>query len=317
MRMAPGEPGSAADPALPGRLPNLIIAGVSKAGTTSLFQYLGQHSEICGSDIKELRYFAPFRHGGELEPIENLTQHFRHCAGQRYAMEATPGYFYGGGKLARGLRDICPEVNVLVSLRSPVERCWSWYRFGRSRLRLPEDLTFDAYLDRCEELHRAGTDGELEHQPFWGLGGGCYDTWFDEWVEELGPRFHVVYFEDLARDPAAVVRDVCRWLDVDETVVGGFTFAVENKTEHYRAARLQQLAVVVNRRSESFFRRHRAAKRWLRRAYYAVNRRSASHSIPPGARARLTEFYRPHNARLADQLASVGVAPPPWLGEGE
>ena len=75
---------------------------------------------------------------------------------------------------------MCPGVRVLVSLRSPVERCWSWYRFNRARLRLPEDLSFDAYLDRCEELHRAGVDGNLQHQPFWGLGGGCYDTWFDD-----------------------------------------------------------------------------------------------------------------------------------------
>lgn len=310
--MRPGEP---ADAVRPGRLPNLVIVGVSKAGTTSLFQYLQQHPEICGSDIKELRYFAPLRHGGELEPIENLTRHFRHCVGQRYAMEATPGYFYGGAALARGLGGICPDVHALVSLRAPVERCWSWYRFGRSRLQLPEDLSFDAYLDRCEELHRAGVDGDLEHRPFWGLGGGCYDTWFDAWVEELGPRFRVVFFEDLVRNPAAVVRGVCRWLGLDDTVVGGFEFPVENRTEHFRAARLQRVAVQVNRRSESFFRRHPVAKRRIRSAYYAVNRQPASDGIPPGARARLRAFYRPHDARLADQLAAVGVPPPPWLAD--
>jgi hypothetical protein len=312
-RVGPGEP---ADAVRPGRLPNLVIAGVSKAGTTSLFQYLGQHPDICGSDIKELRYFAPLRHGGELGPIDNLARHFRHCIGQRYAMEATPGYFYGGARLARGLREICPDVRALVSLRSPVERCWSWYRFGRSRLRLPEDLSFDAYLDRCEELHRAGVDGDLEHQPFWGLGGGCYDTWFDAWGSELGPRFHVVFFEDLARNPAAVVRDVCRWLGLDETVVDGFDFPVENRTEHYRAARLQRLAVQVNRRSESFFRRHPLAKRRIRSAYYAVNRQPASDGIPPDASARLRAFYRPHDARLVDQLAAIGAPPPPWLADG-
>ena len=228
-------------------------------------------------------------------------------------MEATPGYFYGGSRLARGLDEMCPGVRVLVSLRSPVERCWSWYRFNRARLRLPEDLSFDAYLDRCEELHRAGVDGNLQHQPFWGLGGGCYDTWFDAWVQELGPRFHVVFFEELARDPAAVVGDVCRWLEVDDIAVDGFEFAVANRAVHYRAAPLQRVAVAVNRRGETFFLRHRAVKSWIRSACFTINRRSMSERIPPSARARLGEFYRPHNDRLADQLASAGVRPPPWL----
>src|SRR3954454_23499000 len=186
----------------PGRLPNLIIVGVSKGGTTSLFHYLRQHPDICGSDIKELYYFAPLRHGGELGPIEDYAVHFRHCTGYRYAVEATPGYFYGGRPPARGVRDTCPDVHVVVSLRSPADRCWSWFRFQKSRLRIPKDMSFEAYLDRCEELHRAGVDGEIEHRGFWGLGGGCYDTWLDSWVEEFGERYRVVFFEDLVRAPA-------------------------------------------------------------------------------------------------------------------
>jgi hypothetical protein len=300
-----------------GRLPNLIIAGVSKGGTTSLFSYLGQHPDICGSDIKELRYFAPLRHGGELGPIEEYAHHFRHCTGYRYAVEATPGYYYGGRPMARGLQDVCPDVHVLVSLRAPDERCWSWFRFVKSRLRIPKDMSFDAYLDRCEELHRAGVDGDLEHQAFWGLGGGCYDVWFDSWVEELGERFRVVFFEDVARDPAGVVRDICRWLRLDEGVVDEFTFPVENRTEPYRAAGLQRVAVAFNRRGEQFFRRHRTAKRLIRSAYYAVNRQPSSEELPPAARARLAEFYRPHNARLAEQLSSAAVEPPTWLRNQE
>ena len=48
-------------PARSGRLPNLLVAGVSRGGTTSMFHYLGQHSEVGTSDVKELRYFTPLR----------------------------------------------------------------------------------------------------------------------------------------------------------------------------------------------------------------------------------------------------------------
>jgi hypothetical protein len=299
--------------AAPGRLPNLIIVGVSKGGTTSLFHYLRQHPDICGSDIKELYYFAPLRHGGELGPIEDYAVHFRHCTGYRYAVEATPGYFYGGRPLARGVRDTCPDVHVVVSLRSPADRCWSWFRFQKSRLRIPKDMSFDAYLDRCEELHRAGVDGEIEHRAFWGLGGGCYDTWLDSWVEEFGERFRVVFFEDLARAPVGVVRDLCRWLGLDEAVVDAFEFPVENQTAQYRAAGLQRVAVAVNRRGERLFGRHRTAKRWLRSAYHLVNRQPSNDGLSPAARARLANFYLPHNRRLVEQLASLGVELPAWL----
>jgi hypothetical protein len=298
-------------------LPNLIMAGVNKSGTTSLFYYLGQHPDICGSDIKELAYFGPLWRGGELEPIEDYASHFRHCTGYRYALEATPGYFYGGRRLARGIRETCPGAYVLVSLRSPIERCWSWFRFTKSRLQIPKEMSFDAYLDRCEELRRAGFDEKREHQAFfWGLRGGCYDVWFDAWAEEFGDRLHVVFFEDLARDPAGVVRGICRWLDLDEAVVDRFEFPVENKTQEYRAARLQRIAVAVNRHGERVFRRHRRAKRWLRAAYYTVNRQSSQDRPSPAARARLAEFYRPHNARLAEQLSSIGVDAPAWLQDG-
>ena len=52
-----------------GRLPNLVVIGVSKAGTTSLFEYLGRHRDVGLSDLKELRYFTPLRYG---EPLERL-----------------------------------------------------------------------------------------------------------------------------------------------------------------------------------------------------------------------------------------------------
>src|SRR4051812_35809281 len=72
-----------------GRFPNLLIAGVSRAGTTSMFHYLGQHSEICTSDVKELRYFTPLRYGEPLAPVDTYTGHFQGCLGRRYALEAT------------------------------------------------------------------------------------------------------------------------------------------------------------------------------------------------------------------------------------
>jgi hypothetical protein len=293
-----------------GRLPNLVIAGVSKAGTTSLFNYLGQHPEIGTSDVKELRYFSPLRHGGTLEPIETYTRHFRDCLHTRYALEATPGYFYGGSAVARALSQTCPDVRVIVSLRSPPERCWSWYRFVKSRLRIPRDMGFEDYLDRCAELHRAGVDGTVENQPFWGLGGGCYARWLDAWSQELGDRLRIVFFEDLAADPGGLVGSLLAWAGLDPEPLASLQFTAENQTVQYRSKALQQVAVRLNRRSERFFRRHVAAKRMLRSTYWAFNRAPEERGLPAASRARLDDFYAPHNERLDRQLAALGIVVP-------
>lgn len=292
------------------RLPNLVVVGVSKAGTTSLFDYLGRHPDVGQSDVKELRYFTPLRYGDPLPPLSSYAQHFRHCADQRYAVEATPGYFYGGRSVARGLHETCGSVRVVLSLREPGDRCWSWFRFVKSRLRIPRELGFDDYLDRCQELHDAGVDGEVEHQPYWGLGGGCYAEWLDDWVEEFGPDLRVVFFDDLVQHPEVVMDGLFDWLELDGGQGATAALEASNKTEQYRNRAVQRLAVSVNRRGERFFRRHPRLKRGLRSGYYALNRAEPSESMSATARERLDEFYRPHNARLSDQLARLGLALP-------
>lgn len=302
------------------RVADLVIAGVSKGGTTSLFSYLAQHPDVCPSDVKEVRYFTPLRYGEPLEPLSSYTRHFRHANGERFTMEATPGYLYGGRPLVRGMLQVSPEVRVIVSLRNPADRCWSWFNFVRSRARIPKNLPFEEYLQRCRALHDAGVDGSLEHQAYWGLGGGCYDRWVPDWFDELAGRLRIIFFDDIVRSPEETVRGLCEWLGLDTDVVPHLDFATENRTEQFRNRPAQQLALFVNRRAERFFREHPAVKRRLRGAYYAVNRDAAITTLPEACRTIMDDFYRPHLVTLADQLAAAGVTGlPTWLqgGPGE
>lgn len=295
-------------------LPNLVIVGVAKAATTSLFRYLAQHPDIYPADLKELRYFTPLRYGEPLPPIETYAAHFRGRTTQRYAVEATPGYFPGGRAVAEGIERTLNGARTILSLRDPSDRCWSYFRFVKSRVRIPQHMDFDTYLDRCEELHRLGIDGDREHQPFWGLGAGCYSMWFPSWVEVFGERLRVVFFDDVMQEPQSAVTEICGWLGLDTAPVAGFDYATDNKSEQYRHRRLQQTALALNRGAERFFTRHRRLKRSLTRVYHATN------SQPVGAKpsaetwARLAEFYRPHTLVMSRQLSAAGVhEQPSWL----
>jgi hypothetical protein len=294
-------------------LPNLLIAGVAKAGTTSLFRYLAQHPEICPSDVKETRYFEPLRYGEALPPIGTYAAHFRHWRGERYALEATPTYFYGGRRIAGAIRQTLPQVRVLVILRDPSDRCWSDFRFEQARGRVPADMDFDTYLDCCETLRAQGVDGRRENRSFTGLVEGCYANWLGDWFAELGNRLKVVYFDDLSSDASGTVAEICSWLDLDAAVVDGFDLAVENKTERVRSQAVQQMALAVNRRGEAIFRRYPTMKRRLRAVYYLANREPAELTVSASAARRMAEFYAPCDTRLASVVQTMGIARPPWL----
>lgn len=297
------------------RLPNLVIAGVAKAGTTSLFNYLAQHPEISPSDVKETRYFDPLRFGEALAPVESYAAHFRHWREEPYAVEASPAYFQGGQPIAAAIHATLPDARVVVSLRSPSDRCWSYFRFEKSRGNLPPGMDFEGYLDQCESLHARGVDGLRENRAYLGLYSGCYSRWMGDWWTEFGDRLKVIYFDDLSHQAVATVKDICAWLGIEVGVVDRFDLAVENRTEQVRSRTAQQVALAVNRRAERFFRQHPTTKRRLRRLYYLGNRSSEELTMRPQAAARLADFYHSYDKELAEQLEEMGVPRPPWWAD--
>src|SRR5206468_11965479 len=112
------------------RTPNLIVVGVPKAGTGSLFAYLSQHPDICPGDEKEIgyfNYFNPLRHSGEPPPLKEYAKHFAGCGDQRYRFEATPTYSYGGTPVIEAMKRLLASPKIVLTLRNPVDRLWSAY----------------------------------------------------------------------------------------------------------------------------------------------------------------------------------------------
>jgi hypothetical protein len=108
-----------------GRLPNLIIIGAMKCGTTSLHYYLSRHPQVMMSQPKELDFFAQ-----ELNWSKGLDWYTSHFTGVASIYgEASPNYtnypFWGG--VPERIAAIIPEVKLIYLVRDPIERAISHY----------------------------------------------------------------------------------------------------------------------------------------------------------------------------------------------
>jgi hypothetical protein len=129
-----------------GNLPNMIIIGAQKCGTTSLHYYLSLHPEISMSKQKELNFFLPKKnwHKG----IEWYKSNFIGRA--KIYGEASPGYsFYPVYKgVPERMYSIIPEAKLIYLVRDPVERIISHY--FHNYVDCNESKTFDEAVAASE-----------------------------------------------------------------------------------------------------------------------------------------------------------------------
>jgi hypothetical protein len=292
-----------------------IIAGVNKAGTSSLFVSLSTHPAIAASAIKETRYFLPARYRRPLEPPSVWEAYFAGAPDGAVRLEATPSYFYGGALLAECMNNRLPTSKVILAFREPVARAVSFFAYQKTRLRLPNEMSMADYLAIADRL-TADDFHDPENEKYMAFRGGCYADFLPGWLDTLGAdRIAVVAFEDLVETPAPVLRNLATFLELDPDAFPDDALSSENRTVGYRNARLQRLALGANDRLERFFRRQPGIERRLRAVYYRVNGRARAESVPPSVRDRLAARYEEPNARCAALLMNAGYALPAWLSD--
>lgn len=292
-------------------VPNLVVAGVNKAGTTSLFSALARHPDVGTSDVKETCFFLPLRYDEPMPPTAQYERHFAAAGDRPVLMEATPGYFYGGDRIAPVLADLRDDLQVVVVLREPVSRLLSFFRFKQAMLELPEALTADEYVEQCLQHPREELVRRRELNPWFGVEGGCYDRYLPPWQETFGDRLTVLFFDDLAADSERVVRDLGDRLGLDRSGWPEAPADQQNKTIAPKRRNLHRLAIRTNEALERPLRRHPKIKRAIRSVYGRVNAGDATADLSADGRAALEALYAPRNEALAALLGDRPV--PEWL----
>jgi Sulfotransferase family len=121
-------------------MPNFLIIGAGKAGTSSLYQYLKQHPQIYMSPIKETNFFA--LEGQDLNfadprdrinkysitKIEDYYAQFEAVSNETAIGEASPLYLYEP-KAPEQIQHYIPDVKLIAILRNPVDRAYASFLY--------------------------------------------------------------------------------------------------------------------------------------------------------------------------------------------
>ena len=305
------------------RLPNLIIAGVIKGGTTSIFTYLSRHPEICASKIKETNYFMPMRYSNNLPPLSTYHDYFRHCdPSVQYFMESSPRYIYGGNRVALAVKNHLYPLKIMILLRDPVERLFSFYRHMKNDTVVPKEVSFEAFSSQAVKdylaLKNQGAIDQIdvyeENVYVRGLVQGFYTLHLRLWLESFGDNVKFFFFDDLKNDPGYLMKEICAWLDIAYDIYQNDNFSVENKGINLRNRFIHRWASLINMKFEPFFRSYYPLKQFLRKLYFWINTSNRSEQLGDSSRSMLASVYNPYNQELYNLLTSRGYRRlPPWL----
>lgn len=228
------------------KLPNFVVIGAPKSGTTSLFYYLKQHPQIFLPTRKELHYFAypllsEYACGpGDKETLSSLCatrdeyeSHYKDVAQETAIGEISPSYLYYADYAAERIREELGRVKIIAIVRDPVEKAYSQYmHLIRDRR---ETLSFHDAL-QAETARR-----EARWSDIWRYAeSSLYSARLQRYVATFGAEnVRVIPFAELTENPQSVLRDLFRFLGVDENFVSD-TGRVYNRTGNSRSKLIAQ-----------------------------------------------------------------------------
>jgi hypothetical protein len=185
-------------------LPNAIIAGCVRCGTTWLAANLRQHPGILFHKRKEVHFFD--REENYSQGAGFYQSHFFNWNGQKIIVDASPTYFsnaYTTADLPARIHALIPETRFIVSLRNPVERLVSQYWHIRSKWPKNKQYSFEELLDRRPDIVREGM--YIEH----------FENYLRYFQRE---QFHVVLFDQIQTEPKQVLVGICDFLQIDPEI---------------------------------------------------------------------------------------------------
>ncbi|MEK6676437.1 MAG: sulfotransferase [Planctomycetota bacterium] len=281
------------------RMPDFLIIGAAKSGTTTLHQLLGKHPRVFVSRIKEPEFFAVdavYERG-----VAWYQALFQDAKPDQLSGEASTAYTRwpqfpeASDRISRMLSN----VKLMYVMRHPIDRAYSHYVHRVTRELYPHQpirWTFEEHVKRDPMC----------------LDGSRYMDQIDRYLRFYPKEaFLLLLTEDLNRRPVETVGKAWGFLGLDEVAVDNADKKSNEGSEirdgrirRYTMSPLRRIPILRNLKGVI----PKGAKdrlfQWLNRSPYGkwVERRHTPQLMLPETRARLVEEFRPHNRRLGEFL---------------
>lgn len=221
------------------KLPDFIVVGANKGGTTSIYHYLQQHPQVYLSPIKEPHYFSKdidvqlFNrefaqnklqdiqkyvdgdmqeeyHAAFIRNPEQYRKLFKNVKDEKAVGELSTSYLYSA-VAAEEIKKELGDIRIIICLRNPVERAYSHYRMN---IWTGNNNEFDFYKALLADYH---------HIPkAWGNAHlyveiGMYYEQVKRYIDMFGrDNVKIIFTEDMRDDAQGVVKELYRFVGVDD-----------------------------------------------------------------------------------------------------
>lgn len=204
-------------------MPNFLIVGAAKAGTTSLYEYLRQHPQIFMPEWKELSYFIgdPFGPLHKIKKARYYSKVFAEAHGHKAVGEASTSYLFdeAAANIIRGKLGL---IKIIIILRDPVAMSYSLYNH-QVRKEGETCATFESALE-AEEKRRQSLKFKQRcygwHANYYYYHRGLYCEQVKRYLDTFGQdRVKIILFDELAEATLKAVREVYMFLGVDDSFI--------------------------------------------------------------------------------------------------
>ena len=281
-------------------LPNFLIVGANKAGTTSLHEYLKQHPQILMSPIKEPMFFvwagrnipddSMNRMAKKKEIINNIDSYKKlFLSDKRYiAIGESSTAYMTNPNVPDNIKKLIPKMKIIAIIRNPIERAYSHYRmFVKERIEVRSFMR-----SVIEELEKP----EIVPLPQRYLKRGFYSDNLIKYRNKFGPEnVKIILFETFVNKTSEVLKEIYCFLNVDATFRAklGDKFNVGIINDNYLHIQ-NRIIMAIYRKNPKKLAGLRVVE-FIER--YFTNHFSKTQLTPP-LRRKLIDYYKPEILNL-------------------
>lgn len=222
-------------PLMPRMVPQLVVIGAQKAGTTTLHDVLAQHTQVVPPRVKEVSFFN--REESYARGMDFYKSFFprRPLFSKVITFDASPMYLYNA-HVAERIAKHLPHALCVAILRDPVERAYSaWnmyhgFKDDPRRGHLFDPRSFEVAVE--EEL--AGKQDQFPGRRY--LERSIYMPQLQRYLQHLGAdRLHLDRFERWSTDPSGLVNDILARLGLSRMPANHSVFSARSNARRYAA----------------------------------------------------------------------------------